>query len=170
MGFFKKKLQDERVTAEQNKIYREINYLIQVILLISVIYKYFRYEVSLELVATEIIIAFAAAIYYSFRATQKGLFSAEVEMHDKKSKWKYQTKTMLTGLLIGIGLSLLFGINSAVHYAASTQQATWYFILVFFVSFMIYVPFLFLISVISYNIAKNRSDKMVKKQLEDDDA
>lgn len=170
MGLFKKRLQDERVVAEQNAIYREIYILIITILTISVIYKSYSSGVSLDLVGTEIIAAIASSIYYSFRASQKGIMTSEVEMHDTKSKWNYQTKTILTGVFFGVALALLFGINSAVNYADGTQQAIWYFFLVFFVSLMIYVPFLFLVTFVSYNLAKNRSDKAVQKQLEDDDA
>ncbi|WP_347834479.1 DUF6773 family protein [Gracilibacillus sp. JCM 18860] len=40
MLFRKKRYQDERVTAEQNRIYREIYILIYVICFLSIVYKF----------------------------------------------------------------------------------------------------------------------------------
>ncbi|WP_163582480.1 DUF6773 family protein [Gracilibacillus saliphilus] len=170
MNLLKNKIQDERVVHEQNKIYREIYLLIFAICFVSVIYKFFIYGFEMEHVATEMVIFLAAGIYYSVRASQKGLFSAEVEMHDSKSKWSYQTKTIVIGVATGIALGLFFGINSAVNYAETPLERVYYFFLTFGASMMFYIPILVLVLVISYTTAKHRSDKVIDKQLEDDES
>ncbi|WP_208587076.1 DUF6773 family protein [Gracilibacillus suaedae] len=170
MNLFKNKIQDERVVHEQNKIYREIYFLIYTICLVSVVYKFFIYGFELKYIATEIIITLAAGIYYTVRASQKGLFSAEVEMHDNKSKWSYQTKTIVIGVATGIALGLFFGINSAVNYAETPLERVYYFFLTFATSMMFYIPILVLVLVISYSTAKHQSDKAVEEQLEDDES
>ncbi|MGP4039857.1 DUF6773 family protein [Gracilibacillus sp. D59] len=169
MNFFKNKIQDERVVNEQNKIYREIYLLIYAICLSSMVYKYFEYGFTIEHVATELVIFIVVGIYYSVRASQKGLFSVEVEMHDSKSKWSYQTKTITIGIVVGVLLGLFFGINSAYSYADSQSQAIYYFFITFVASVMFYIPILVLVLAISYSSAKKRSDKAVEKQLEDDE-
>lgn len=169
MGIFKKKLQDERVVTEQNKIYREIYTLIFIICLISLGAKFYLYGVSITNVMTEWIIFLVAGVYYSIRAVQKGLFSSEVEAHDNKSKWSYQTKTIVIGIIFGMTIGIVFGANSAYSYADSTSQAVYYFFLTFLVSMMMYIPVFVVFLVVSYSIAKNRSDKVVDKQLEDEE-
>ncbi|SFL56247.1 hypothetical protein SAMN04487943_102226 [Gracilibacillus orientalis] len=170
MNLFKNKIQDERVVNEQNKIYREIYLLIYIICLASVICKFFVYGYfEMEHVATEMIIFLVAGIYYGVRASQKGLFSAEVELHDNKSKWSYQTKTLTSGIVIGVLLGLFFGLNSAYSYADSQSQAIYYFFITFVASMMFYIPILVLVLAISYSSAKKQSDKAVEKQLEDEE-
>ncbi len=169
MNIFSRGTQDERVTNEQNKIYREIYVLIFLICLGSVVYKYITLGFEIENVATEFIIFLVGRIYYSFRSTQKGLFSSEVEMHDTKSRWSYQTKNVVFGIAFGVLIGLFFGFHSAFQYADSKMEAIGYFFLVFGVSMMMYIPVLVIGSVISYSIAKKRSDKAMERQLEDDE-
>ncbi len=170
MNFFKNKIQDERVINEQNKIYREIYLLIYIVCLVSVVYKFFVYGFEMEHGATEMAIFVVAGIYYGVRASQKGLFSAEVEIHDNKSKWSYQTKTITIGVVVGLLLALFFGINSAYSYADSQLEAIKYFFITFVASIMFYIPFLVLVLAVSYSSAKKQSDKAVEKQLEDDES
>ncbi len=169
MGLFKRKYRDERVTVEQNKIYREIYILIYLICLGSVAYKFVNFGFEIEHVVTEMIIFLVAGIYYGIRSTQKGLFTSEVEMHDNRSKWSYQTKNIVYGVVFGVLIALFFGFNSAFRFADSTSEAVSYFFITFGASMMFYIPFLVVFIVVSYSIAKNRSDKAIEKQLEDEE-
>ncbi|SHN22729.1 DUF6773 family protein [Gracilibacillus kekensis] len=169
MNLFKRKFQDERVTIEQNKIYREIYLLIYLICLGSVIYKFSSFGIEIQHVVTETIIFLVAGIYYGIRSTQKGLFSSEVEMHDNRSKWSYQTKNIVYAVIFGGLIALFFGFNSAFRYADSTPQAVSYFFITFGATMMFYIPFLVVFLVVSYSIAKSRSDKVIEKQLEDEE-
>ncbi|PWU69517.1 DUF6773 family protein [Gracilibacillus dipsosauri] len=168
MLFRKKRYQDERVTAEQNRIYREIYLLIYVICFLSIVYKFIMNgEISLNLVGTEMLIVLVSGIYYAIRSAKLGLFSAEVEIHDQKNKWSYQSKTIFSGIGIGVLLGIIFGVNSAYQYADSQMQAYYYFFLVFIVTLIIYMPILLLLMLGSYSAAKKKSDKVIEKQLEE---
>ncbi|UOQ48517.1 hypothetical protein MUN88_21220 [Gracilibacillus caseinilyticus] len=168
--FFKKgSFQDERVTNEQNKIYRELYVVIYLVCLVSAIYKTFKYGISMEYVATELIIFIVAGAYYAVRVVQKGLFTSEVELHDHKHKWSFQAKTVISGIVFGLVIALVFGVNSAVQYADSRMEEISFFFISFAGSLMIYLPFLLIGLIVSYQVAKTKSDKAVAKQLKEED-
>ncbi|MFB4165112.1 DUF6773 family protein [Alteribacillus sp. JSM 102045] len=158
---------DERITQAKNQIYKEIHGFVLAMLLISVAIKFFLYGVNINLVATELIILMAQGLYYGIRSTSMGIFSAEVEIHDRNSKWPVRKKHVVIGLATGVILSLYMGIHSAVSYAEGTTQTIYYFGLVFLVSFMIYVPILAALMAVTYFIAKKRSKCAEEKNLND---
>ncbi|EIM05376.1 hypothetical protein A1A1_16680 [Planococcus antarcticus DSM 14505] len=169
MGLYKKSnLKDERITNIKNKIYSEIHILVMVILSISVVLKYFFYNLGAESIATELFIFFASGVYSIYRSTKLGVFSAEIEMHDRKSKWSKQKKDLFLSITLGIVIALGFGINSAVRYADGTSQSISYFLLTTFASLLIYLPF-FLIFVVGGNeVLKKNSEKSINKMLDDE--
>ncbi|UOQ84977.1 DUF6773 family protein [Gracilibacillus salinarum] len=169
MFFKKSSFQDERVINEQNKIYRELFMVIYLVCLVSAIYKSFEYGISMEYVATEMIIFLVAGAYYAIRVVQKGLFTSEVELHDQKHKWSFQAKTVISGIVFGLLIALIFGVNSSVQYADSRMEEISFFFITFAGSLMIYLPFLVIGLFVSYQIAKTRSDKAVDKQLEEEE-
>lgn len=170
MGFWNKKIVDERVYNTQNKIYREIYILTLIIVIVSIGVKFYRFGVSMESVATEMVILICASLYYGFRSAQLGVFSDEVELHDANSKFSYSTKQLIVGIGLGLIIALFMGVNSAYQYADSSAQAIEYFFIVFIVSLMIYVPFYLLLLFGAYKSALNKSQKVNRKMLEDDDA
>ncbi|MFD1030207.1 DUF6773 family protein [Metaplanococcus flavidus] len=169
MGLYKKSgIEDERITNIKNKIYAEVYILVMVIAIISVVLKYFIYNLGIEGIATELIILFLSGVYYIYRSTRLGVFSAEIEMHDRKSKWSQQKKNLFASVALGVVIALGFGINSAVQYAEGTSQSIQYFLLTAFVSLLIYLPF-FLIFIVGGNeILKNNSEKNINKMLDDE--
>lgn len=169
MGFWNKKVADERVYNMQNKIYREIYILTIIIVVVSIGVKFYRFGVGMESVATEMIILIGVSLYYGFRSSQLGVFSDEVELHDANSKFSYSTKQLITGIGMGLIIALFMGINSAYRYADTSSQAFNYFFLVFIVSLIIYVPFYLLILFTAYKSALNKSQKVNSKMLEEDD-
>ncbi|NEU32140.1 hypothetical protein GN156_15405 [bacterium LRH843] len=168
MGFWNKKLIDERVLNTQNKIYKEIYIIIMVLLLISIAIKFITIEMSLQVVLTEWIIIIVTSIYYIGRAAFLGIYSDEVELHDNESKVKLSNKNIIGGISLGFVLAIIFATNSAVSYADSPQQAIYYFILVFFISLLIYAPLFVGFSTITYFVAKKKSEQIIKKDLEED--
>ncbi|WP_339196460.1 DUF6773 family protein [Solibacillus sp. FSL R5-0449] len=169
MGFWNKKIVDERVYNTQNKIYREIYILTMIIVIASIAVKFYLSGVSMESVATEMVILICGSLYYGFRSAQLGVFSDEVELHDANSKFSYSTKQLIVGSGLGLVIALFMGINSAYQYADSSSQAIEYFFLVFIVSLMIYVPFYLLLLFGAYKSALNKSQKVNSKMLEEDD-
>ena len=171
MGFFNSlNVEDERITNIKNKIYAEIYILIIVICGISSVVKCVIYDLSIKEIATELIILIISGIYYVYRSTRMGIFSAEVEMHDSKSKWSQRKKNLFWGLALGIGMALFFGINSVVRYAEGVGQSISYFFMVAAVSLMIYLPFFLIVLVVGHDVMKKKSDDAMNKILDDNES
>ena len=170
MGFFKKsKVKDEWVTNTSNKIYAEIYVLVVLICSISAIVKYFIHGNNMEHILTELIILITSGIYFLFRSVRLGIFSAEVELHDRKNKWPMQKKNLFMSVGLGIVIALFMGINSSVRYADGIQQSVSYFFITGFGSLMIYLPFFVTLLVIGNEIAKRKSDQNINKILDNDE-
>ena len=169
MGLFNRKIVDERVQNIQNKIYREIYYIVSIICLISLITKTVIYGRGVEYVATELIILIACGGYYSYRAMYTGVLSEEVEIHDANSKFRYSTKTIFIGIFTGVVIALAMGLNSGINYADSNAQAIEYFFMVFLISLLIYAPFLALFLFIGHQSAVKKSKQVNDKMLKDDE-
>ena len=169
MGLFKRKIVDERVQNIQNKIYREIYYIVSIFCVISLLSKRFIYGQGTEHVATEIIILIVCGVYYTIRAMYSGVLSEEVEIHDANSKVRFSTKTAFIGIACGVVIALSMGLNSAINYADSNAQAIEYFFMVFLISLIIYAPFLAIFLYITHQSAVKKSKQINDKMLEDDE-
>ncbi|MNJ32774.1 DUF6773 family protein [Paenibacillus bouchesdurhonensis] len=156
---------DERIVNTQNKIYKEIYMLIMLICLGSVIVKYAVLDMD-RLLITEIVIMLASSLYYLIRSVSLGVYSDAVEVHDRSSKFKMSTKNIVAGSIFGLGLALFFGFRSATLYADGAMQSLWYFILVFAVSLMIYVPVFLLLTFGLHMAANKASTNVTKDELE----
>ncbi|WP_371018503.1 DUF6773 family protein [Pseudalkalibacillus sp. JSM 102089] len=170
MGFgFKGKQKDERLTTLQNKIYREMYILIVVICALSVLYKQFLVEGGIQHVWTEIIIFSVSSGYYLIRSAMLGIFSDEVEMHDRSSKVSFSKRNFLISLLLGVGFSLFLAIRNSLMYGEGTQETVYFFLSILLGCLMIYIPVLFVIMVVPYAVAKYKSDKINEQELEEMD-
>ncbi|KPB04569.1 DUF6773 family protein [Bacillus sp. CHD6a] len=171
MNFFggPTKVEDERIVTAQNKIYREIYFFVMAICLISIGFKFYQYGFGVSSIHTELAILILQGAYYTARGASMGVLSDEVEMHDRKSKVPMKWKTLFWGGASGVILAIFFGLNSAFNYADTTAQAYSYFFMVFFVSLMIYIPFLVLLSGSTFHAAMNRSKKAAEKELDEDE-
>lgn len=172
MGLFKKKKQeDEWVTQTRNKIYAEVYILVIAICGISIVVKFFinAYAANLQLRNDiEIIILLASAFYYLHRSVRLGIFSAEAELNDRKSKWSRQTKNIFLSIAAGFGIAVFMGLNSAVNYGEGTEQSIYYFFMVMIVTLIIYVPVMLIIFVVGNGMAKRESDRVMDDMLKDD--
>ncbi|MYL64431.1 hypothetical protein GLW07_13825 [Bacillus hwajinpoensis] len=170
MGFgFKRKQKDERVTNLQNKIYREMYILIVAICALSVLYKQFLVEGGTQHLWTEIIIFSVSSLYYLIRSTMLGIFSDEVEMHDRSSKMSFSKRNFLISLFFGVGFSLFLAIRNSLMYGEGTQETIYFFLTILFFCLVIYIPVLFGIMVLPYAKAKYKSDKINERELEEMD-
>ena len=169
MRLFKKaNVKDERITNIKNKIYAEIFILVIVICGISSFVKGTIYDMGIESIITELSILFISGVYYLYRSTRLGVVSAEVEMHDRKSKWPQKKKNLVYGIILGVGIALFLGINSAVRYAEGVGQSIYYFFLVAIVSLIFYLPFFLFVLVVGHDVAKKKSDEAIDKMLDDE--
>ncbi|TFJ91885.1 DUF6773 family protein [Lentibacillus salicampi] len=160
---------DERITTLENKIYKEIYILVVVICVISAAIKFYQHGFHIEAAFTEWAIFLATGIYFSYRSVKLGLYSDEVEMHDRTNKMSREKKNLIVGAVIGAVGSFGIALNSTISYVDGVANSIFNFILVFFVSIIFYVPFLVFMMIISHTIMKKKSDKAVAKQLEDMD-
>ncbi|HAM80560.1 DUF6773 family protein [Ornithinibacillus bavariensis] len=165
--FKKKKISDERIINIQNKIFKEIYYLILVICSVSILLKIYYFNFDINHILTELVILILGGLYYTFRTVQLGIFSDEVEIHDRTSKWTMTKKNIMFILALVIILAIITGLNSAINYREGTSQSIYYFILVFFVTILINVPVFMLVFVVGHEIARSRSKKVIEKQLEE---
>lgn len=166
---FKKKQFDERITNLQNKIYRELYIFVVIICVLSLGYKHFTGNATFENIITEIIILLGGGIYYLIRSSQLGIFSDEVEMHDRSSKINLDMKNFLISMVLGVGISLTFAIVNSQRYADNQQEEIYFFFTILLVSLMIYIPLLTGIMVLPYIIAKYKSNRVNDRELEDPD-
>lgn len=166
--FFKRnKIMDERVVNIQNKIYREIYVLISAICMLSAAIKFYLYGVGKGIAYTEIIILVASTIYYFTRSASLGIFSDEVEIHDRNHKTPMSSKNVYLALALGVCASLFFGVRSALVYGEGFLNSLYYFGIVFVAAFAIYLPIFIIIFVIPFILAKKASLKASEKDLID---
>lgn len=167
MNFFKNKMKDERITQIQNKIYRELYYLVLIICAGSIAIKSYFYGLDSSRFATELVILFSQGAYYLYRLIKLGVYSDQVELHDQSNKTKMSTKNIIAGIGFGIIMALFFGIRSAILYADGGLQMMYYFLIVFAASFMIYVPFLLAFFGLTHYHANKQSKIAADRKLDD---
>lgn len=171
MNLFKRtKLADERVLNLKNIIYAEIYIIVTILCSISFITKFYVFNTGIEGIYTELAILVISGVYYVFRATKLGVVSAEIELHDSKNKWSRRKKNLFLALILGLAISLTFGINSAVQYGEGMGQSIYYFFLTTFVSLMIYLPVFLITWVIGSDALKKKSDDAVDKMLSENES
>jgi hypothetical protein len=161
MNLFKrpKKRVDERIENVRNQIYKEIYRIISVLCLGSFFLKVLLFDVGAKGVVLELLIILVSGIYYLARSIFLGVYWDEVELHDRSSKVPMSNKTIFTSVGLSLLIAIIMGINSAVNYADSTSQGLWYFVLVLFVSIMIYLPIFLLLLGGVYIVARKISMK-----------
>ncbi|MEW5553393.1 DUF6773 family protein [Peribacillus frigoritolerans] len=149
-----KKITDERVENVRNKIYKEMYYVILAICLVSALFKLYKYGAGSGELYLEFAILVGGGLYYLARSIFLGVLWDEVEMHDRTSKTPMSKKTVLGTIALALIIAIFMGVNSAVSYADGSSQGVWYFVLVSFVSVMIYLPILLLFFGGIYLLAK----------------
>ncbi|MGY3312870.1 putative Abi (CAAX) family protease [Peribacillus simplex] len=156
MDLFKrtKKIKDERVEHVRNKIYKEMYHVILAICLVSALFKLYKYGAGSGELYLEFVIIIAGGLYYLARSIFLGVLWDEVEIHDRTSKTPMSRKTIFGTVALALIIATILGVNSAVSYADSSSQGLWYFVLVSFVSVMIYLPILLLFFGGIYLLAK----------------
>ncbi|MFE3976491.1 MULTISPECIES: DUF6773 family protein [unclassified Peribacillus] len=156
MDLFKrtKKIKDERVEHVRNKIYKEMYHVILAICLVSALFKLYKYGAGSWELYLEFVIIVAGGLYYLARSIFLGVLWDEVEMHDRTSKTPMSRKTIFGTVALALIIAIILGVNSAVSYADSSSQGLWYFVLVSFVSVLIYLPILLLFFGGIYLLAK----------------
>ncbi|AFS79710.1 putative membrane protein [Gottschalkia acidurici 9a] len=169
MGLFNKErgLVDERISNTMNKILKESYIITIIICFISIFIKSYLYGFRANLVITEIIVIIVSSLYSMIRKISLGVYSDEIEMHDRTSKTPMNIKNIIVGLALGIVISFYFGIRSSILYGGDKNRL-WYFIIVFFASFIMYIPFLVGGIAITDFIARKASKKINEKILPED--
>ena len=168
--FFNKKneIKDERVENLYNKIYKEVYVLVIILAVVSILAKYFYYGLNLEHVLFELVLLISVSIYFLIRSVWMGLYSDMVELKDKNRKISLpiNVKQIIIALIGGLGISLFFGIRSALIYGGGGNRLN-YFFLVFSASFLIYVPFMVLGIFLIHYLANKKSKQMNEKNIGD---
>ncbi|GED16222.1 DUF6773 family protein [Aneurinibacillus migulanus] len=158
---------DERIVHTRNMLYKEAYIIAMLLCFVSLVAKYIIYGPNIGVVATELIILMLSALYYGMRSVFLGLYSDEVEVHDRTSKLSMSKKNVIWGLGFGIAIAAFLGIRSAVVYGDGGVQSLWYFIIVLFASLMMYVPFFVGIMAIGHTLANKASKKAIHEDLDE---
>lgn len=162
------KNRDERVEAGKSQIFRELYYWMMGFTFLSIIVKSIIYPDDWKRSIFEMGLMIFSSLYYILRSVQKGLYSDEVEMHDRQNKRTVGQKNLLIGLGSGLAIALYFGFRSAIVYGSEGTTVK-YFFASFFGGLLIYIP-IFLVIVISADIlARKGSGKMHKRKNEDEE-
>lgn len=168
MGFFKRnKNEDEWLVQTRNKIYAEIYVIIVAIAGLSLFIKAFVYKFELTHILTELILLLTVGFYYAYRSIYLGVYAAEIEMKDRHSKWPSQKRNIIYALVLGFGIALAMGLNSAIRYADGLSESILYFTLTSLVSLIIYLPISILFIVVGNEILKKKSEKIADNMLDD---
>lgn len=136
----KSKTLDERIAHTKNKIYKEAYGLTMLLCIVFAVINYQIYRYNMILFSMIIIIVIPS-LYIYIKSIIIGLYSDEVEVHDRNSKTQISLKKMISGIIIGLFMGLFFGIRSSLLYAHNTKQHIVFFIIVFLISTAIYIPF-----------------------------
>ncbi|WP_019241040.1 MULTISPECIES: DUF6773 family protein [Bacillus] len=165
MNLFKmNNVTDERIENVRNKIYKELFYVVIAICFVSIITKTYKFGIGNVDAILECTILFIGAIYYLARSVYLGVYSDEVEMHDRTHKTSMSKKSLYISIGSAIVISLIMGINSAISFADNSSQGYEYFTIVTLVSIMIYLPIFLLLFCGIHLVAK----KISMKSQEDD--
>ncbi|MCA0987333.1 DUF6773 family protein [Guptibacillus algicola] len=170
--FSKRKVLDERIAGLQNGIFRELYSITVGLCGLSIFHEQFFGDSSLENLWLELLIIIGGGVYYLVRSSMLGIFTDEVEMHDRSSKWKMSTKNIVISVLVGLGGSLSIATINSLRFGETRGETIEFFFMIFFTCIIFYIPFLFAILVLPYAFAKYRSDKVNKNELgemDDDD-
>lgn len=169
MNFFKKnKMEDEWLVQTRNKIFAEIYVIIVLIAAVSLIVKYFFLQTGFISIVTEFIILLVISIYYGIRSVYLGVYAAEMEMKERKGKIFSRKRSIMIAIFIGVGIAIVFGLNSAIQYADGFPQNITYFFITFLASIMIYMPLSFLFIVIGDEMVRRKSKKIAEEMLVDE--
>lgn len=156
MRWFQSKPKDERVEQAKNQIYREMFVVVTGLCFLSILVKEYMEIEAYGGVAPELTILLVMSLYYMARGWQLDIFSAEREMHDRRSRIPMTAKNFIYAGAGGVAISLYFGTRSAILYGEGTAQSINYFFLVAAVCLMIYIPLLIGLAFLIEAITKSR--------------
>ena len=150
--------EDERIRNIVNKFLKEAYFLAVIIALLSICIKYYLYKVDSDLVITELAVIIIPTVYYWIRMISSGIYSDSIEVHDRVSRLSMSKKNIIFGLTIGLVLSMYIGLQSSIIYG-NGDNSIYYFLIIFLVSIMIYIPFFVSIIFISDLISRKVSSR-----------
>ena len=157
-GFLATSLVDERVENMQNKLFREMYYLILIICTVSALLKLYLNGLVFQQLATELVILIVPLIYYGFRALWIGIVFDELELQERAAKVPIALRNVIMGLTAGLAIAIIFGVRSALLYGSEGIRL-YYFALSFAASLFIYIPFFIVVLLVPYLLAKGLGSK-----------
>ena len=162
------KYRDERVEALKSQIFREMYYWMMGFTFLSIIIKSIMYPEDWKRSAFEMLLMIFSSLYYIFRSVLLGLYSDEVEMHDRQNRRSVSQKNLWIGLGSGLAIALYFGFRSAIVYGSEGTTVK-YFFASFFGGLLIYIPVFLGIVVIGDLLAHKGSKRMQKSKNEEEE-
>ncbi len=161
----KKIIVDERIQSVQNKIYKEVFYLVLIMCLVSIVAKTLYYGFDATKLITEAVIILGSIGYFGIKTILLGTY---YEVNEDKINRSSPKKNALFGGLVGVLIAIFFGVRSSILYANQGEKL-YYFMLVFVAALMIYIPVLIIATVLPDYMANKVSKRMSEKRLGDYD-
>ncbi|GGG73139.1 DUF6773 family protein [Paenibacillus radicis (ex Gao et al. 2016)] len=165
-GWLGRSTGDERLDQVRNKMYAEAYWLVVLICNVSAIVKIIRFGPDYKLFITELIILVVSSLYIGLRSIFKGVYAAEAELQDRRSRVSRSKKQIISGLVLGLGIAIFFGVRSAVLYGDDSTRL-WYFLTVFAFSIIFYIPLFLMILWLGDAAARKASQSMGPKDDEE---
>ncbi|WP_042169185.1 DUF6773 family protein [Paenibacillus gorillae] len=166
IGWLRSSTGDERLDQVRNKLYVEAYWLVVLICYVSAIVKLIRFGTDYKLFLTELIILVATSFYIGLRSILKGVYAAEVELKERRSRVSRSKKQMISGLVLGLGIAIFFGVRSAVLYGDDSTRFV-YFLSVFAFSIIFYIPLFLMVLWFGDAAARKVSQSMGPKDDEE---
>ncbi len=148
---------DERVEGIKNQIYKEAYFIAFAICCVSVVVKTLVLGLEAGNAIAEYMVIILPGFWSLIRSVALGIYSDDVEVHDRTSRWSMSTKTVFIGLTSGLVIATFFGVRSATVYGDGSTSL-WYFFITFMAALMIYLP-LFVVTLVAGDQLARRSSK-----------
>ncbi|MFF2092359.1 DUF6773 family protein [Paenibacillus sp. NPDC058174] len=166
IGWLRSSTGDERLDQVRNKLYAEAYWLVVIICYVSAVVKLIRFGTDYKLFLTEFIILAATSVYIGIRSILKGVYAAKAELKDRRSRMSRSKKQLISGLVLGLGIAIFFGVRSAVLYGDDSTRFV-YFLSVFAFSIIFYIPLFLIILWLGHAALRKASQSMGPKDDEE---
>lgn len=156
-------MQDERVLEQRRKVSSEVDGILMIVLLVSILVQQFYLNAPFKQYAVEFICFFGMSIYKVVRYMTLGL---DINSEGKRAK----IMPLITSLVAGITVTVINGILNYTRYAEHyIEDGIGYFIAVLAITFISATVFCFIVVSFFYHLNKIKQDKIQKRLDEDEE-
>ena len=159
----RQKMQDERVLEQRRKVSSEVDGILMIALLVSMILQAFILNAPFKQYAAEFICFFGMSIYKIVRYMTLGL---DIYSEGKHAK----SMPLINSIVVGIIVTVTNGVLNYTRYADHYKEdGIGNFIAVLGVTFISATVFCYIVMLLFYHLNKKKQDKIQKRLDEDEE-